>query len=160
MHFFKWLGALFLLSAGALVSRLLICFEKRRVLQAEGYLALLRFLRWQIDALAKPLPQILAACDGDVLLACGWQKEAPPETLTTLLEGSALYLSDEVCALLHTFAQELGKGYRDEQLRGCDYHLARLSPYCDALRKDLPKKERIALFLPIAAALALILLLI
>ena len=160
MHFFKWLGAFLILLVGALISASLLAFERRRVRQAEGFLSLLRFLRWQIDALAKPLPQILAACDRTVLSSCGWQEKEPPATLGALLDGVSLYLSPEICTLLFDFAAGFGAGYREEQLRGCEYHLARLSPYCDMLQRELPKRERVALFLPVAAALALILLLI
>ena len=160
MHIFKWLGCFLILAAGAFVGIVLVTFERRRVTQAEGFLSLLRLLRWQIDSLARPLPEILAACDKNVLIACGWQKKAPPADFNTLLDNTELYLSEEICILLYDFGRGLGAGYRDEQLRTCDYHLAKLSPYSDTLRRDLPKKERVALFLPIATALALILLFI
>ena len=160
MPIFKCLGCILLLIASALIATSLLAFERRRVTQAEGFLALIRFLRCQIDTLARPLPQILAECDASVLHACGWTAAPRPTSLITLLDGTALYLSEEICTLLYDFGRSLGIGYRDEQLRSCDYHLARLTPYCDTLRRDLPKKERVALFLPIAAALALILLLL
>ncbi|MBQ3063531.1 MAG: hypothetical protein IJC99_01845 [Clostridia bacterium] len=160
MHFFKWLGVFLLFLTGALTGISLLTFERRRVTQAEGFLSLLRFFRWQIDALAEPIPQILADCDATVLSACGWQESARPATLDALLGGVTLYLSEDICRLLYDFAGSLGTVYREEQLRGCDYHLARLSPYCEKLRQELPKRERMALFLPIAAALCLILLLL
>ena len=158
MLIFKWLGCLLILTAGALIGIALLAFEKRRMAQAEGFLSLIRLLRWQIDTLGRPLPEILAACDSSVLTACGWQKKEPPPDFIALLDGTPLYLAEEICTLLFDFGHSLGGGYRDEQLRTCDYHLARLSPYCDTLRRELVKRERVALFLPLAAALALILL--
>ncbi len=160
MHIFKYLGCLLLLGAGALTGLALLRFERRRVAQAEGFRTLLCLLRWQIDTLARPLPQILAACDEGVLAACGWQEKARPADFGALLEGVTLYLSEEICTLLYDFKGALGTSYREEQLRTCDYHLSRLSPYCDTLQRELPKRERVALFLPLAAALALILLLL
>ena len=144
MLIFKCIGCLLLLGAGTLVGIALLTLEKRRVTQGEGFLALVRFLRWQIDTLARPLPDILAACQSSVLAA----------------RGAELCLSEEICTLLYEFANGLGATYREEQLRACDYLLTRITPYCDTIRRELPKRERIALFLPIAATVALILLLI
>ena len=160
MHFFKWVGVVALLATGVLTSLCLRSFERHRITQAQNFLALVRFLRWQIDTLAKPLPAILADLDEGVLYACGWGAETRPKNLSDLLAGCTLYLSEEMCTLLYDFAKGLGTAYREEQLRGCDYILSRLAPYTDALCKDLPKREKAALFLPIAGALALILLLI
>lgn len=160
MPFFKWLGVFLILLTGALLAGLLVSFERRRVRQAEGLLSLVQFLRWQIDCFSKPLPHILAECDGRVLSDCGWQRGAPPRSLLALLDGVTLYLAEDLCRLLYDFAAGLGGSYRAEQLRACDYYLARLSPACDALRRDLPRRERVALVLPPAMALVLILLLL
>ncbi len=160
MLIFKWIGCLLLLGAGTLVGIALLTLEKRRVTQGEGFLALVRFLRWQIDTLARPLPDILAACESSVLAACGWQSDLPPADFHSLLDGAELCLSEEICTLLYEFANGLGATYREEQLRACEYLLTRITPYCDTLRRELPKRERIAVFLPIAATVALILLLI
>ena len=158
MHFFKWLGVGVILCCGIFAGIFFAAFERRRLAQAEGFLSLLRVIRLQIDCFSMPLSRILAECDIEVLRACG--VSAPPADFKTLLREAKLYLSEEICRLLTDFGGRLGGSYREEQLRCCDFYLARLAPYCDTLRTELPKRERMALLLPPALSVALILLLL
>ncbi len=157
MHFFKWLGIGVILCCGIMAGLSFAAFERRRLTQAEGFLSLLRLIRLQIDCFCTPVARILAECDGEVLAACGAVDR--PADFAALLNGSKLYLSEEICRLLGELAGRLGGSYREEQLRCLDYYIARLAPYCDTLRADLPRRERMALFLPPALSVALILLL-
>ena len=49
MLFFKWLGSAALFACGVFVGGCLSAFHRRRLAQAEGFLALLRLIRLQID---------------------------------------------------------------------------------------------------------------
>lgn len=158
MHFFRWLGVGVILCCGIFSGLFFAAFERRRLEQAEGFLSLLRLIRLQIDCFSAPVSRILAQCDKSVLAACGIT--TPQTDFKALLLDTKLYLSEEMCRLLTDFAGRLGGSYREEQLRCCEYYLARLAPYCDALRAELPKHERMALFLPPALSVALILLLL
>lgn len=158
MQAFKWLGIATIFACGVLVGAFLAAFERRRVTQAEGFLALLRLIRLQIDCFSMPVSRILAECDRRTLVACG--VDVPPRDMKALLASAKLYQPEEICRLLDDFAARLGGGYREEQLRSCDYYLARLGPYCDKLRAELQGRERLALILPPALSVALILLLI
>lgn len=158
MRYCKWLGLLLLLLCGVLTGIGAVSFERRRYRQAEGFLALLRHVRAQIDCFSTPLRGIFADCDVGIWADCG-AKQAPQE-LPSLLRSVPLYLPQEVCRLLFDLGERLGTGYREEQLRCCDYFLERLVPICDKMRAELPKRERMALFLPVAAAAVLALMLI
>ena len=158
MHFFKWLGVGVILCCGIFSGLFFAAFERRRLEQAEGFLSLLRLIRLQIDCFSMPVSRILSQCDKSVLSACG--AAAPQSDFKALVRDTKLYLSEEMCRLLTDFAGRLGGSYREEQLRCCEYYLARLAPYCDTLRAELPKRERMALFLPPALSVALILLLL
>ena len=158
MHFFRWLGAGVILLCGIFAGLFFAAYERRRVQQAEGFLSLLRVIRIEIDCFSMPVSRILAECDRDILIACG--VSGVPRDFKALLAATRLYLSEEICRLLADFAGRLGGSYREEQLRCCEYYLARLAPYCDTLRANLPKHERMALILPPALSVALILLLI
>ena len=158
MHFVRWIGAGALLFLGVLLGLAFSGFEKRRLLQAEGFLSLLRYIRLQIDCFSLPLGKILATVEEKTLADCG--AVGRPRDFEELLSGTSLYLSEEICRLLFELSARLGGSYREEQLRCCDYYIARLSPYCDSLRADLPRREKMALFLPPALAVAWILLLL
>ena len=157
MHFFRWLGAGVIFACGVFAGLFFAAYERKRVLQAEGFLSLLRVIRMEIDCFSMPVSRILAECDKALLAACG--VVGTPKDFKALLGGTRLYLSEEICRLLADFAARLGGSYREEQLRSCEYYLARLAPYCDTLRADLPRRERMALILPPALSVALILLL-
>ncbi len=158
MHFFRWLGAGVIFACGIFAGLFFAAYERRRVLQAEGFLSLLRVIRMQIDCFSMPVSRILAECDRTLLADCG--VSGTPKDFKALLGSTRLYLSEEICRLLADFAGRLGASYREEQLRCCEYYLARLAPYCDTLRAEQPRRERMALILPPALSVALILLLI
>lgn len=157
MLIFKCLGACAILFCGVLAGMYFAAFERKKLAQAEGFLSLLRFTRVQIEYFSMPITEILSVCDRDVLLSCG--TERVPKDLAALLSDVKLYLCEEMCGLLSTLSKRLGTGYREEQLRCIDYYIARLCPYCDTLRGELQKRERMALLLPLALCAALILLL-
>lgn len=158
MRYCSWLGALLLLLCGALAGGGTLAYERRRCRQGEAFLSLMRHIRAQIDCFSTPLQGILANCDPAVWRDCGVSE--PPRGLAELLRDAPLCMPDEACRLLFDAAARLGAGYREEQLRCCDYFLERLTPICDKMRRELPKRERLALLLPITAAAILVLLLI
>lgn len=153
MRYCKWLGVLILLLCGVSVGIGIAAYERRRYRQAEGFLALLRHIRAQIDCFSTPLRGIFAHCDAGIWADCGITQV--PQEPCALLESVPLYLPQEACRLLLDLCARLGTGYREEQLRCCDYFLERLIPICDKMRAELPKRERMALFLPVAAAAVL-----
>ncbi len=159
MHGFKIVGIAFLLASGVLAGLTLAAFERRKCRQAEGFVALLRHIRLQIECFSLPVGKILEGCDGQTLMDCGVEI-AEPEDFSALLAGTRLYLPEELCRMLCDFGAQLGGCYRAEQLRCCDYYLERLVPICDRLRSELPKRERMALILPMAVAAILILMLL
>ena len=158
MRSFKTLGLLFILGSGILTSVMLTRFEQKRCRQAEGFLALVRHVRLQIDCFSLPVPRILETLPSQIRTAC----YIPPNVCDfgALLTQTPLLLPEEVTELLHAFGRDLGSSYREDQLRLCDYYITRLSPHCERIRADLARKSRLALALPRAAAAALALLLI
>ena len=158
MHFFKWAGLCLIALCGLLAGRLFAAYEERKCRQAEGFLALLRHIRMQIDCFSLPVGRILAALDDRVREDCGCP--AGSADMAALLDGTRLLLPEEGRELLLSFARDLGGSYREEQLRCCDYYIERLAPLCTGLRAELPKRVRLARVLPAAVSAALILMLI
>ena len=157
MLFTKALGIAILFASGALAGIFWAKFERAKCLQAEGFVDLIRNIRLQIDCFGTPISGILCALDDKLYLALGAPRS--PENLETLLDGTLLLVDREYCKLLQDFAASLGTGYREEELRYCDYYLARLAPLAQKIRNELEKRMRLALVLPLALSAALILLL-
>ena len=154
----KWMGLCLLLLCGVAGGVMLVRYERRRYAQAEGFLTLLRTVRLDIDCFSMPVERILKQCDPHLLADCGVTR--PPEDFAVLLREANLCLPREICRLLWDFSAQLGSSYREEQLRCCDYYLARLAPFCDKLRAELPKREKTAFLLPVAVAAVLLLMLL
>ena len=159
MLFFKFMGALLILGSGTAFGITLFRYERARVLQRAGFLSLLCYVRAQIDCFSIPLGHILANCDAKILSDCGVEV-ADISDFKSLLAGTRLYLPEELCRLLYDFSLQFGGSYREEQLRCCDYFIERFTPAVDRLRAELPKRERVALLLPLAFSAALLLLLV
>ena len=153
----KWLGVAVLLACGMLIGVLLARFERARCLQAEAFVDLVRNLRLQIECFGTPISKILSSLDAALYAALGAPRV--PDDLATLLEETPLLVERDFCKLLRDFATALGTGYREEELRYCDYYLTRLLPLAQKTRAELEKRTRLVLILPLAMTAALILLL-
>ncbi len=158
MHFVKLLGLVALFVSGTVTGVLLTGFERRRYRQAEGFVALVRHIRLQIDCFSLPVERILSTLDEGLRADCALPARAA--SFPALLQGTRLFLPPEMRDLLIGFSADLGASYREDQLRCCDYYLARLMPHCERIREELPRKMRLWLLLPPALSGALILMLI
>lgn len=157
MLFTKGLGIALILASGVLAGVLLARFERAKCLQAEGFVDLVRNIRLQIECFGTPIAKILSSLDEKLFATLGAPRA--PADLHALLDGTTLLVEREYAKLLRDFATSLGTGYREEELRYCDYYLARLVPLAQKSREELEKRTRLALVLPLALAAALVLLL-
>lgn len=158
MHSLKPIGLVFLLGSGVITGVMLLHFEQKRCRQAEGFLALLRHIRLQIDCFSLPVSRILNSLPPQIREACDIPQDV--RDFPSLLAQTRLLLPVEACELLSAFGEDLGSSYREDQLRLCDYYTSRLAPYCERIRAEQSRRMRLALILPIALAAALALLLI
>ena len=156
MLFFKWMGGFLLVFCGFLLGWMNVCYRRRQRRQAEGFLTILYRLRLQIDCFSTPIATVLEGLEDTLLSDCA--VGARQADFSALLANAELCLSPDACRLLYEFGERLGGGRREEQLRCCDYYIARLTPYCDELRKDLARREKTAFLLPILGSLAGVLL--
>lgn len=164
---YKIIGSLLLAGAGGYLAMMLSRFERRRLLVLDGYLSLIRCIKGQIDCFSMPLEDILAGIDPSVLSACRGE-DAPDErypsprsvpSLPRLLDDSRSYLGRESERLLSSFAGELGRTHRAEQVSRCDYYLSALGEERRRLADALPGRLRTGSTLCITCALAMAVLL-
>ena len=125
--------------------------------QTEAVISLIRFLRSEIECFSMPLPRALERCPADILVGCGYKGDAAPRMPSELLSG----ISDKVTyAQLARFCDEIGKGYRDEQLALCDYYLAVFEERRIKLSEQLPVKRKMNCALCVSSALAILIILL
>ncbi len=159
MEFFKIVGALLLAVSGTWGAYTMNQRAAHTLKQAEGWLSLLRFIRTQVDCFALPIPQILSRVDHARLLCCGYEGQTPPRSLEELFLRCTIR-DGEVERIAKSFVGEFGKGYREEQLRSCEYYCELLAARRDALAAQLPARRRVTSTLWISGALAVVILLI
>lgn len=158
MHFVKWIGVLVIAAFAFLGGIWLSAFEQARCRQARAFLALLEYMRRQIECFSLPVPQILQEADASLLAACGVEER--PRDFASLLQDCELLLPARYCTLLAEFSAELGTAYRSEQLRACTYYTAQLTPLCEEIERELQRRSSLWRLLPGAVGAALILMLI
>lgn len=154
MLLFKAIGALLLTAVGAYGAILLNRGAEKTIDRLEAWIALLRLAKNQIDCFSLPLSEILLRCEPSLLSRLGWEEESAPEDFAALgAELPLSELSEEGERVARFFCEEIGKGYRNEQLRTCDYSIGLFCAERDRLLAELPKRRQRNVTLCMAAAL-------
>ena len=159
MEGYRLVGAILLALSGFFGAYLANQKATYALRQAEGWLALLRYVKSQVDCFALPMGRILEGCERSVLRECGYGEEKRPEDLEELLAHSAIR-DGETERIVRGFAREFGKSYREEQTKGCAYYCELLSERREALASQLPTRKKMNSTLWISGALAVVILLI
>jgi len=158
MVIYKLAGTALLVGSGLGSAFLLNRSMSACLSQVEGFLGLLRQIRVKVECFALPISPILAA-DPALLRQCGYEEQTPPKSLGALLNGCRIR-DGETERLLSGFAAGFGRGYREEQLRQCEYYAARLEQRRQELLSVMPAKKRRNATLCVSGALAAVILLL
>ena len=161
---YKWLGAGMLLLAGGYAAVSMNRLEQRRLAVLDGYIALIRYIKGQINCYAMPIGDILAAADPVLLRDClgeGARHRSPLSTVTlaSMIQAARLYLEPETERLLSNFSKELGHTFREEQVTRCDDYIIALGEERRKLAENVPMRERINSVLALSTALGMTILL-
>lgn len=159
MNYYKVAGALLLAACGILMTLVLNRRADRALSQLDGWIALLRYVRAQVDCFSLPMAEILSRGDEALLRSCGYEGGAPPRSFDDLLSACPIR-DEETRRILWGFADAFGRGYREEQLKRCDYDCALLCGRREALAAKLPERKRLNATLCVCGVLMLALLLL
>lgn len=157
MYFCRIAGAVMLVFSGFAGAYFMNASAARTLSQTESLINLLRFVRIQIECFALPASEIIARCDRGLLSECGLTEGYLPQSFEEMFERCALKDS-ETAEILQSFASSFGKGYREEQLKECDYYLALLCDRRQKLSDELPRKKKLNSTLCVSWALAVVIL--
>ena len=155
----RLLGILLLAGSGVLSAYRLNRTLTQRLSRLDGLIALLRHIRIQVECFSLSAGAIMRSLPREITLACGFRGSEIPESLPDFV--AALHIEDgESDEILRDFSLSFGKGYREEQLRECDYYLEKLILRRELLSTELPQKKKLNSTLCICAALAAVILLV
>ena len=156
---FKILGCTVAIAASVVAAGAVVSAEKRRVSQLQGFTALVERIGQQIENFNTPVSQILKSTDPALLHQCGAQSPVT-ESLAAFLDSCDLTLSEEEKRVLFTFAADLGRRFRSEQIRSCVLCSKLLADFANDAQILFPNKRKVTYTLFICAALALVIILI
>ncbi len=148
----KFLGALLILAVGVFAAFVSVQYEKKRLSVVDGWIDLILYIRSQIDCYLMPLDDILSGGDRALFEACMSPSNAAD--LPAILEASGIYLDGDGKRLIEGFVREIGAGYREEQIKRCDFFISSLRTQRERIAAQLPLRTRLCATLCICIALA------
>ncbi len=158
MNLFKILGAIALMTCGMWSAKSANRGVERVFEQYVGFESLISFFRIQIECFGLPCDEIFTRCERDLLRSCGYLYDAVPRNLSELYKGCEIS-DDELDKLIKGFSSEFGIGYREEELRLCDYYLSLLRDKRKKLLEELKRKKKVNTTLWVSGALGAVILL-
>ena len=147
----KFLGALLILSVGSLAAFISVEYEKKRLSVVDGWIDLISYIRGQIDCYLMPLGDILSGGDRALFEACMSPSNAAD--LPAILDASGIYLDGDGKRIIESFVREIGAGYREEQIKRCDFFISSLRMQREKIAAALPLRMRLCSTLCICIAL-------
>ena len=117
----KVIGALLVLASGAWLAVGAAHFERTRLQVHDALISLLFFIKGRIDCYAMPAEQILHEMDKSILADCRCPGQV--DSVEELLPHVKSYLDPDTYRVLQAFGAGLGSGFREEQLKRCDYYM-------------------------------------
>ncbi len=148
----KFLGALLIVAVGIFAALVSVQYEKRRLTVVDGWVDLILYIRGQIDCYLMPIGDILSGGDRALLEAC--MSPANAADLPAILASCEIYLDGDAKRTLESFVREIGAGYREEQIKRCDFFIASLRTQREKIAAALPLRVRLCVTLCICIALA------
>ncbi len=159
MQFYRMAGALILACSGFGAALAINSKLSHAMKQTDALTVFLCFVRSQIECFSLPASEIISMFDKELLRGCGFCAEVVPSDMRSLIYGFEVD-DAEARSIIRRFADSFGQGYREEQIKECDYYIELLRERRQALAQTLPAKKKVNCTLCISSALALIILLL
>lgn len=154
---FKLLGAGLLILAGWSLGKRLCAEERRRLEQTREAVALLHYIRSQIDTFLLPMGDILRSCDFELLKGCGVETAGiSSENIASRCES---LLDVETRRVLTGYFGRAGRGDRTAELERCDGCIKALETRRQVLEGEYSRRCRLIMTLCICAPTGVALLL-
>jgi len=157
MLIFKVFGALMVGLGGGLICHTLNREAQLSCKRAEAWCSLIGTVKGEIECFSLPISEILKRVDISRFAECGYTKTSVPESLCELVSKTS-FSDKETEKIVRNFCSEFGMGYRDEQIKRCEYYRGLLEERKKVLATDLPTKKRLYSTLCVSGSLALLIL--
>jgi len=155
----RFAGLAVLLLSAVSYSFVLVKNENRKLSQIKEICALILHIRNHIESFMTPLGTILRSYNGYGDAFCDFAETAKEHDLLYAAEHCRLFVDEETVRLLLEFSRKIGGGYKEDQLRLCDYYHKRIQEIYSNAKEENQKKLKMYRTLPIMSALSIALML-
>lgn len=161
-YIFKPVGAVLVMLCCYLASFSISSRAKKEMAELEAFVLLISRVRAEITCFSRPLPEIYAGFESEIFERSGFLKVLKENGLSCALEsaGHKLALREENFDIIKQFADVIGKSYRDEEIKTCDYYISQLSERHKAHSDALPKKNKLSRSLCFLFGISIIIILV
>lgn len=154
------IGGIILLLAAWLIGSDLINNYKTKSRELEALYDMVAYIRDNIEYRMKPLPDIFDVYTNEYLEHCGFLEAVRKTDLSQAWLAQKFALNGEAYRLIEDFIKEIGSGYQAEEVRLCEYTLARLHDILEKNHADATNQLKLFRTVPVMFALSIILILI
>ena len=161
--YIKIVGGLILLACAFLIGKAYESYAFRAISEYEAFLSMLGHIKNKINCFLMTTCKLLCDFESGPLEESGFlPKLREGKRMSEAFEDASarLAISKEAKKLLSVFFEELGVGYKDEELNRISGVERELSSILSREREEMPKNVRIAKTLLLAAALGILILII
>lgn len=154
---FKIAGSLILLLSSAGVGFELMSVKKERLRQLDELIGLISHIKSNIDYFMTPVNDILSDYTSVSLEDCGFLEIMRKSDLKSAVLSGAARLCDSEIKLLSEFSDNLGVGYKEEEIRLCDYYIQKLTLASEKEKEKIEKNRNMYKYIPVLCAASIIL---
>ena len=146
----KLIGGAMIIGVGIAAAILGARRERRKLAILDGWIDLISYIQNQIDCYLTPLDEIIRDAESMTL---SHAKKGDQTSLSSLFQSTEWGLGEEEKRLVAAFVREIGNGYREDQIRKCNYYLENLRSLRGVRAAELPPRIRVMLALSLCSSL-------
>ncbi len=152
-------GTAILLLSAVSYSYILIKNERKKLAQTEDFCRLILYIKNNIDAFMTPIGEILLSFSDYGDSFADFMELAKTHGLSHASAHCTLAIEKESLRILEEFSAKIGCGYKDEELRLCQYSYNQMTELLKKERDEIGKKTKMYKTLPIMSAVSILLML-
>lgn len=159
MQMTKIFGTLFILSASVAIGLDLTRREKEKLSVLSALCELIKHILRHVKCFESPIDSITSDYKSDALDRCGFG-ESMRSTSLLCADVGLLPIDDAARREFENFSRGVGRGYRDEELKRCEYYLEYFESALSAERENFERRRAQFRYLPLLCGAAVVIILI
>lgn len=153
----KLIGSLLLVTTGIFLAFMICQYHRRRLQTIDGILAMIFYIKGQVDCYARTLKEILSTLPPEICRDCNCLTGVG--SFEEMIGECRIYLDEESLRLFTAFAAEFGSTFREEQVRRCEHYISLFNARREQIAVRTQAESRVGSAVCICMSLCLMILL-